>query len=447
LFLKLTIESTLGFSRRFLNLIVDNRFPGAVSLLSIDLRRHKLFNTTTPADLPLINRSASESERPPCAANANNQKKMMKKKTLKMRMLHLPAPTIDLEASSRGYSWNIKCSPLTDRKLLCTDNYGRHVLFDSETRQVEDLPFLNEPKNSTFSIFIPGAATDTNGCDDNGGGGSIIYIMERCPSHEQEQRLLSGQFEAFVHGRDNTWSSQLLPPPPFIYDPKYKRPKISSYAVLIDDCGSGRSHICISVDHVGTYCLDTVKYTWIRVGDWTLPFTGKVEYVPELKLWFGICTSDWKLGAIDLSTILSTATMEEDSQPQIVGTWKELEAPQHWNEKRCSQLANLGSGKFCIARFFHTWTTPMEPNSFGYDSIKVHSFSDFDSDSDSIEFEEHSFTVLTGTDVVPCVHDGNGTGNGNYANGSNGKVELRMIKHNSKSHISDGIDGTIRLVF
>lgn len=201
LFLKLTIESTMGLSRRFLNLIVDNRFPGAVSLLSIDLRRHKLFNTTTPADLPLINRSVSESERPPCVANANNHQKKRKKKTVKMRMLHLPAPTIDLEASSRGYSWNIKCSPLTDRKLLCTDNYGRHVLFDSEARQVEDLPFLNEPKNSTFSIFIPGAATDTNGCDDNGGGGSSIYIMERCPSHEQEQRLLSGQFEAFVHGR------------------------------------------------------------------------------------------------------------------------------------------------------------------------------------------------------------------------------------------------------
>lgn len=250
LFLKLTIESTMGLSRRFLNLIVDNRFPGAVSLLSIDLRRHKLFNTTTPADLPLINRSVSESERPPCVANANNHQKKRKKKTVKMRMLHLPAPTIDLEASSRGYSWNIKCSPLTDRKLLCTDNYGRHVLFDSEARQVEDLPFLNEPKNSTFSIFIPGAATDTNGCDDNGGGGSSIYIMERCPSHEQEQRLLSGQFEAFVHGRHNTWYSQLLPSPPFIYDPKYKRPKISSYAVLVDDCG--RSHICISVDHVGT---------------------------------------------------------------------------------------------------------------------------------------------------------------------------------------------------
>nr|BAC06998.1 hypothetical protein [Oryza sativa Japonica Group] len=370
----------MGLSRRFLNLIVDNRFPGAVSLLSIDLRRHKLFNTTTPADLPLINRSVSESERPPCVANANNHQKKRKKKTVKMRMLHLPAPTIDLEASSRGYSWNIKCSPLTDRKLLCTDNYGRHVLFNSEARQVEDLPFLNEPKNSTFSIFIPGAATDTNGCDDNGGGGSSIYIMERCPSHEQEQRLLS------------------------------------------------------------------VKHTWIRVGDWTLPFTGKVEHVPELKLWFGICTNDWKLGAIDLSTIISTATME-DFQPQLVGTWKELEAPQHWSEMRCPQLANLGSGRFCIARFFHTWTTPMEPNSFGYDSIKVHSFSDFDSDSDSIEFEEHSFTVLTGTDVVPCVHDGNGTGNGNYANGSNGKVELRMIKHNSKSHISYGIDGTIRLVF
>uniref|UniRef100_A0A0E0LP42 DUF1618 domain-containing protein n=1 Tax=Oryza punctata TaxID=4537 RepID=A0A0E0LP42_ORYPU len=441
----------MGLSRQFLNLIVNNRFPGAVSLLSVDLRRHKLFNTTTPA-LPL-NRYVRESERPqdathwPCAANANNQKKNKQARapTLKMGMIRLPAPIIEFEASAMGPSWTINCSPLTDRKLLCTDNHGRHLLFDAETRQVEDLPNLNKLKSSPYSIFIPGA--DTN--DTDHGGGSI-YIIEQCPNHERQQLMLSGQFEAFVHGR-STWYCQLLPPPPFIYDPKYKRPNcpntISSYAVLVDDCGS--SHICISVDHVGTYCLDTVKHTWIKVGEWTLPFTGKVEYVPELKLWFGICTNGWQLGAIDLSSILST-TM--DSQPQLVGTCKELEAPQHWDEMYCPQLANLGSGRFCIARFFRACITPMVPSSFCYDSIEERSFTDSDSDSPSIE--ERSFTVLTGTDVVPCVHDGNVTGNacsnansGNNTNGSNGKVELRMIKHNSKSHMSNGKYGRNSLVF
>jgi hypothetical protein len=44
-----------------------------------------------------------------------------------------------------------------------------------------------------------------------------------------------------------------------------------------------------SVDGIGTYCLDTASRTWRKVGDWTLPFRGRVEYAPELKLWFGAC--------------------------------------------------------------------------------------------------------------------------------------------------------------
>ena len=83
----------------------------------------------------------------------------------------------------------------------------------------------------------------------------------------------------------------------------------------------GGSHVVfVSADGAGTYCLDTVTHTWSHVGDWMLPFKGKVEYVPELKLWFGICTEGLQLGAADLSTM-------DDSQPQLVGTWKELEAP------------------------------------------------------------------------------------------------------------------------
>jgi hypothetical protein len=64
----------------------------------------------------------------------------------------------------------------------------------------------------------------------------------------------------------------------------------------------------------GTYCLDTASHTWSKVGDWTLPFVGKVEYVPELKLWFGISTSEsgnGQLAAADLSAM--------DSEPQRLG--------------------------------------------------------------------------------------------------------------------------------
>jgi len=96
------------------------------------------------------------------------------------------------------------------------------------------------------------------------------------------------------------------------------------------------------------------------------------------------------------------------------------------------------SGRFCVARFFHHAT--MHP--LGYF---------FHSPPDEL-FEEEYFTVLTGVDVVPRLHlldhhtDSNATYNN--GNGSNGfKVQLEMIKHNSRRHMSYGSDGTIDLVF
>ena len=73
-------------------------------------------------------------------------------------------------------------------------------------------------------------------------------------------------------------------------------------------------------------------------------------------------------------------------------------------------------------------------------------YSDYDID-DLVE-EEH-FTVLTGIDVVPCVHDAHGTASDTFSggNGSKGKVQLQMIKHNSRRHISYGSVGNIEVVF
>uniref|UniRef100_A0A0Q3VQB1 Uncharacterized protein n=2 Tax=Setaria italica TaxID=4555 RepID=A0A0Q3VQB1_SETIT len=129
----------------------------------------------------------------------------------------------------------------------------------------------------------------------------------------------------------------LLPPPPFVREPRYwhggrNPPEIGSYAVV-----GGGTHVCISVDGVGTYCLDTASHTWSEVGEWTLPFHGRVEYVPELKLWFGLSAETRQMAA-------------------LVGAWKELCLPEQWKECKDPQLVNLGSGRFCIARFFPTTT-------------------------------------------------------------------------------------------
>ena len=62
-------------------------------------------------------------------------------------------------------------------------------------------------------------------------------------------------------------------------------PSIASHALVHAHGGSGSPDMWISADGgAGTYCLDTAKHTWTKVGNWTLPFDGKAEYVPELKL-------------------------------------------------------------------------------------------------------------------------------------------------------------------
>jgi hypothetical protein len=173
--------------------------------------------------------------------------------------------------------------------------------------------------------------------------------------------------------------------------------------------------MCISVEGAGTYCMDTVKHTWRHVGEWILPFNGKVKYVPELKLWFGLSAKTNHLAATDLSA------MDDDcfQQPELLKTWMELSPPKNWWDLSNSHLVSLGSGRFCIARFFYT----RHLMGYYYDQIV-----------------DNRFVVLTGVDVVPCVHD---TSSG-IANGGTG--DLRMIKYESKLHVPNG-SGEIERVF
>jgi len=166
-------------------------------------------------------------------------------------------------------------------------------------------------------------------------------------------------------------------------------------------CGS---HVCISVHGVGTYCLDTADHTWSQVGEWTLPFHGKVEYVPELKLWFGLSAAGGQqnLAAADLSDVM-------DSQPcQLVGgPWKELDhLPDEWKECKDPQFVSLGSGRFCIARFFQ------EAAGSAGDQV-IH----------------ENAAVFTGLEV-------NSSGKG----GTAGKVELQMTPHRSRRVNSTSIE-------
>ncbi|CAN6168819.1 unnamed protein product [Urochloa humidicola] len=140
--------------------------------------------------------------------------------------------------------------------------------------------------------------------------------------------------------------------------------------------------------------MDTKKSNTWEVVKGMLPFYGKVEYVPELKLWFGLSTKTRNLAAADLSNM--------NSRPRLIGDWKEFDPPEEWLEYD-SRIVNLGLGRFCITRFFKIMTM------------------DDDGKTDRI-------VVFTGVEVARVVHNGNCSGSG-Y-----GKVELKMKKHKSRYH-------------
>ena len=86
-----------------------------------------------------------------------------------------------------------------------------------------------------------------------------------------------------------------------------------------------------------------------------------------------------------------------DSQPQLVGgPWKELDPPDAWKECKDPQFVSLGSGRFCIARFFQ-----QAAGSAGDQAIN-----------------ENVVAVFTGLEV--------------NSSGTAGKVELQMAPHRSR---------------
>ncbi|KQK20095.1 hypothetical protein BRADI_1g52436v3 [Brachypodium distachyon] len=212
------------------------------------------------------------------------------------RQINLPSLLFNFQASRLDVKdkWKMDCFPLVDRRVICADQWGRSFLLEADTQRIVTMPHLHEPKSIPISIFVPQPHVD--GDIDLG----TLVVMEI-----EDSQIAVGDPLLQV------WDCRLLPPPPY-----------------------------------RTYCLDTTTHTWRQAGNWTLPFRGKVEYVPELKLWFGLSAKDQMLAAADLSSM--------DSQPELIliidACKAELDWQEEWKQYMDSQLVNLGSGSL----FFHT---------------------------------------------------------------------------------------------
>ncbi|KAL6638538.1 hypothetical protein ACP70R_023649 [Stipagrostis hirtigluma subsp. patula] len=311
------------------------------------------------------------------------------------------------------------CFGFSDSKILCTDHSSFAFLYDTALRSVVPMPSLQSPKLCPISLSVP---------DQQNESGSV-YVMEKVPRPRTE----NCQFEAFVYAMpeysyDKAWFRHSLPLPPYVLDPGYENTRIHSYAVL-----GGGSHLCVSAIGIGTYCFNTASRQWSQAGEWILPFDGKAEYIPELDLWFGLSDRDNLPCASDLSSVLNGV------KPELCHVWRNRYPPE-WKSLGLTQLASLGSGRFCILDYFHT----MLQDTYDYGGQPV---------------VDDTFAVISGVELLAsgksngsgsgangsCSYSGNGNGSGSRFNGScrdngsgNGKQGIRMIHHKSKIHKSDG---------
>ncbi|CAL4935992.1 unnamed protein product [Urochloa decumbens] len=282
-----------------------------------------------------------------------------------------------------------------ESRILCGDSSGATSLYDADSHSVMALHGLRASKGQdAIPISVTRAANGYARPYDS------LFVMNRTLDPQNAEYMT----EELSYGGDgylssdypliNRWRS--LPPPRFIYRSDYECPaNIGGHAVV-------GSTIYVS-SGIGTYFFDTLKWMWRRAGEWTLPFFGRAEFVPELNLWFGLSPHrPFHLCATDLSA------MDFHRAPTVQHTWVDLDMPKNWETMELD-LVNLGSGRFCVVKTFLGTRPPLEVG-----------FSDNEDDGDEIDLTDAidwEFAVLTGIEVV---RSGDG---------------VRMIKHKSRFFI------------
>ncbi|CAN6166382.1 unnamed protein product [Urochloa humidicola] len=264
-----------------------------------------------------------------------------------------------------------------DDRIVAADQIGRNLLYNSESDTVCTLCNLTTPKLLPISVTV----------------GSNLYILDAVLNGNRDNC-----FEGIMQEDNNVddflrsistiredWCRESLPPPPYAHthdncmnnDPAH----VTSYTVV------GNSNIWISKVGLGTHSFDTASRVWTKVGDWALPFYGRVHYVPKHKLWFGLSCGygeDAYMCASDLTVMPPTA----------FSIWGEP-AKAEWTHK-WQYLVHLGRSRFCHARFYQISRPYM-------DRLK--------------------FVEFTGLEVQRCEEDGNGS--------------FMVVQHRSKRYSLD----------
>ncbi|KAF7007121.1 hypothetical protein CFC21_022088 [Triticum aestivum] len=278
---------------------------------------------------------------------------------------------------------------LRENSIMLADSFGRTTLLDIDFKSVVPMPPMPNGKGPNcicFSIPNPEPLKSYSQC---------LFVLDLVPGSSTNSS--SFEFLTYLGSRDSSrplvsshfhlnWLWHDLPVPAFAEHPANSRAAMNYSYMLLDS-----STMCLSSSEegIGTYTFDMVNHKWSRAGNWVLPFCGKAEYVPELKLWFALSPSaPHSLCALDFPA------MDFDLPPDLLRTWDCLHLHDETPYKR--HLVNLGSGKFCVVSFFKTFKTKYVAENM-----------------------EDESAVFTGLEVRRC-------------NNSEGAV--RMIKHMSKRY-------------
>ncbi|KAF8717540.1 hypothetical protein HU200_025797 [Digitaria exilis] len=310
--------------RQFVYLVVDGRRPGTFDLHRINMSR--FFRS------PLMGTTLVEAR--------------------------LPRPKMTFYAPSSEDNISSLQFLLLDRnKLLATDQMGHAAIYDAGMNALRTAPPLSRPKYSPISVAV----------------GHKHYVLD-CSGDKDNC------FEALVYEGGETscgvyhdWRYHSLPSTP------YRPGDIDAYAVV------GGSDVWVSTEAEGTYSFNTVRGAWSKKGEWSLPFCGLAEYVPEYKLWFGISKKEDRnlFCAFDLAAATSRRRC---TAPVPRNVWQDLLPRKGWLPVT-SSLVHLGSGRFCIARFF-------------YDEEQIEAQADDD--------PWKMFAVFAAVEVRPCGEAGKG---------------------------------------
>ncbi|KAG0547020.1 hypothetical protein BDA96_01G043400 [Sorghum bicolor] len=386
--------------RRFLNLVVECLDTGLYSLRRINLSSDLFYPSATAAEAAMARSEA--------AIKANAEKQTGYKhgfrslETVASRLEQLPGALINFKPSG-PYRMSVPSIDLVsllgdESKIFWSDTLGLTSLYDADSHSLMTVPNLTAPKgHGAIPISITRAAAHGSPVEQS----HSLYVMGRMIHREfgdncfEELSYEGGQDVFCANDLFRGWCS--LPRPPI-----YKLPnKIDAYTVV-----GGTIYVSSTTPGIGTYAFDTEIWKWRPAGNWCLPFSGKAEYVPELKLWIGLsATCPFHLCASDLSAV------DFERPPTVHQTWVDFDMPKSWSLFQ-KDLINLGSGRFCVVKMFRSTMTPQGIMGFSDDED-----SDDDETLDFCDAIRWDFAVLTGIELVVA---------------SPGK--LRMLKHMSKYH-------------